>query len=215
MIAATDEHFGRILRCFEEKGMLDNTIVLFFADHGDMMLSHRTRLKGVLPYDELFRVPCILRLPQGEGESGVSRDEMISIVQMPGTLTKLAGIDTADWFPHGDFSALAEGEPFEQTPCFVEEAGEELVFFEHYAAYWGVHPFYGARSRSEKYIRYYGEDMEEFYDLEADPHELANRADDPAYAERKRRLVRLAENWWKRTDGRSFDYYERALFVGG
>jgi hypothetical protein len=57
--------------------------------------------------------------------------------------------------------------------------------------------------------------MEEFYDLEADPHELANRADDPAYAERKRRLARLAENWWKRTDGRSFDYYERALFVGG
>jgi hypothetical protein len=68
-----------------------------------------------------------------------------------------------------------------------------MVFFEHYVAHWGLHLFYGVRTRTTKYVRYYGEDdTEELYDLEADPHGLHNRAGDPAYEVLRRKLAAAA-----------------------
>ena len=54
MIAMMDEHFTGIVAEFERLGLWNNTLVLFTSDHGDMTGAHRTRLKGTLPYDELY-----------------------------------------------------------------------------------------------------------------------------------------------------------------
>jgi arylsulfatase A-like enzyme len=45
-----DSHFARIKAEYERLGLWDNTIVLFLADHGDMMGAHKMRLKVTLPY---------------------------------------------------------------------------------------------------------------------------------------------------------------------
>ena len=59
LIAATDKACGQIIDVFKEKGMWDNTIVLFFTDHGDMMGGHRLRRKGTMPYEELYNIPAL------------------------------------------------------------------------------------------------------------------------------------------------------------
>jgi arylsulfatase len=204
MIAATDAHMGTLMDIFRQRGMWDQTLALFFADHGDMMAAHHTRLKGTLPYEEIYRVPCLIKLPQGTEPVRRRVDDLLSSVQLAGTLVRGAGLEVAGHFHHGDFyEALFSP----QAPA------KEQVFFEHYAAYWGTHPFYGVRRRDYKFVRYYGPDAStELYDLAADPHELKNVAATAAYVKIERDLAAEADAWWRNTGGRDFDYYDSEAF---
>ena len=205
MIAAMDDHFGRVAAQFKKLGLWDDTLVLVCADHGDMMGAHRMRLKGTLPYEELYRIPCLIKLPAGSPRPSPTVDHLVSSVQFPGTLLKAAGVAAPPPFNQRHFTHLLDG-----TPTEDEDAA---VFFEHYAAYWGIHPFYAIRTRQHKYVRYYGDDnAEELYDLEADPDELHNRAADPQYKEVRTLLSRRADTWWQETGGRDLAYYESAAF---
>ncbi len=204
MISIMDEHFGRIIGEFQRLNMWDRTLALFFADHGDMMGSHRMLRKGTLPYDELYRVPCIFKLPGNMVSRRAVIDDLVGSYSLAGTLLKLAEIPAPESFVEGDFADAFRRDRHQEN---------ERVFFEHYAAYWGIHPFYGVRTRGHKYVRYYGDDQdEEMYDLIHDPHELTNIAHDPKHDALKRHLSDLAEAWWTRTKGRDFAYYESDYF---
>lgn len=205
MIATMDEHCGQVAAEFKRMGMWDDTIVLFFSDHGDMMGSHRMRLKGTLPYDELYRVPGIVKLPRSAERSRSVVDDLVSSVQLAGTLVKAAGLPEEEVFAHGDFLGVLHHD--DQPPA------QEGVFFEHYAAYWGTHPFCGIRTRDYKYIRYYGVDAtEEMYHLATDPNEIRNVAEDEAYSSKRRELADLTDTWWQTTGGRTAAYYESEHF---
>ena len=131
-------------------------------------------------------------------------DELVSSVGFAGTLLKLSGLEIPDSFT---------GEHFADAFFRERHPEEECVFFEHYAAYWGLHPFYGIRTREMKYIRYYGsDDTEELYDLIADPDELHNLIRDSRYTTVHKKLAGQADMWWASTDGRTVDYYESKPF---
>lgn len=206
MIAMMDEHFRRVADEFKRLGLWEDTIVLFVADHGDMMGAHGISKKGTLPYEELYNVPCIFKLAQGQTVSRAIVDDVVSSVQLAGSLSRLAAVDPAGAFPHGDLCAVFDG------PLAAED---QIAFFEHHAAYWGVHPFYGARTRAYKYVRYVGPDdvgLEELYHLASDPHELTNIAGQPDHAAEQQRLAAAADNWWQATGGRDFAWYESDAF---
>lgn len=63
-VTGVDEQIGRILAALEDSGQKENTIVVFTADHGEMMGSHGMMQK-VVYYDESFRIPFIVRWPNG------------------------------------------------------------------------------------------------------------------------------------------------------
>ena len=204
MIAEMDAHFGRIVAEYERLGIWDETVVLFLADHGDMMGAHKMRLKGTLPYEELYHIPCIMKLPTGSDPQRSVVDDLVSSVQAPATLLRAAGIDLPEQFHNGHFYDA----PFRDAP-----PQDEHIFFEHYAAYWGIHPFYAIRTPQYKYVRYYGDDAcEEMYDLAIDPHELSNIAADPNYAEQRSELAQRADSWWQNSHGRDLAYYESDAF---
>lgn len=204
LIAAVDKACGQIIEQFKAKGMWDNTIVVFLSDHGDMMGGHRMTRKGTMPYEELYNIPCILKLPTGMTSRRKIIDEVIVTTDLPSALLHLAGIDAPP--------------PFNRTTILDSlhrdaPTGDEHVFFEHYAAWWGIHPFYGVRTNSMKYVRYYGpEQTEELYDLASDPDELHNLALDPACASIKTALAARADHWWQSTGGQSAAFYESPAF---
>jgi len=177
---------------------------VFLSDHGDMMGGHRMTRKGTMPYEELYNVPCIVKLPKDMERKRSVVDEVIVSTDIPGALLELAGVDASPPFTDsGVVKALKRD----------KSTGEEYVFFEHYAAWWGIHPFYGIRTNTMKHVRYYGSDAtEEMYDLETDPDELHNVAFDPAYGEQKAKLSKLADDWWTSTGGQSADFYETEAF---
>ncbi len=216
MISHVDQLFGELRAAFEARGMWEDTVVLFTSDHGDMMGAHRTRLKGTLPYEELYRVPCLLRLPGGR-HAGRVVDRLAVNTALPGTLVAAAGLRVPAAFRGGSLLPLLD------EPAAAPPPQEEAVFFEHYGAYWGLHPLRGIRTRRRgpdgvrewKYVRYYGpDDTEEMYDLASDPHELVNLAADsrPQVAEVRADLSARVERWWAETGGRSFAEYEAADF---
>ena len=205
MIEAMDSHFAAIVSELERLGMWEDTIVLFVADHGDMMGAHGMSKKGTLPYDELYRVPCIFKLPAGQTSTRAVIDDVVSSVQLAASLTKLAGLPDEPTFAHGDLC-----DAFKRDQAM----GDEVAFFEHYGAYWGLHPFYGVRTTDWKWIRYFGDDAcEEMYHLASDPHELKNVAGQGEVAAIQAELAAMADAWWERTGGRDAAYYESDAFL--
>ena len=209
MIASMDSHFGDIINLFKQRGMWDDTIVLVIADHGDMMGGHNLRLKGCMPYDDILQIPMIWRFPQDE-HAQTTCNALLDQVHVPVTLMQAAGLSVPDSFKHGgqlDKIIAAQATPEK----------DERIFFEHYAAYWGKHPFLGVRTQEWKYLRYYGpdENFEELYHLSADPHELVNVAHDPQHANIKQGLRAEVDTWWQETDGKDNAFYESAHFAEG
>ncbi|RMD77502.1 MAG: DUF4976 domain-containing protein, partial [Lentisphaerae bacterium] len=200
MIAAMDEHIGQMIECFKAKGMWEDTLVLFFADHGDMMGSHKMRLKGTLPYDELYRIPCIFKLPQSCQAISPRVSNLVSSVQFPATILDLCGIEPPPSFEGESFARLF----FEHVPT----TSDKPVFFEHYAAYWGIHPFCGIRTHTHKYVYYLASEEEELYDLEQDPNELHNLASVASLSGLKKQLKDQLLDWWQKTGGKDVAYYE-------
>lgn len=90
MIAHLDSLVGDIVAGLREAGAWDDTVVAFTSDHGDLMGAHGMRLKGTLPYDELFRVPLIVKGVDSP-DLGVV-DDLVSNVAIPATLLDLAGV---------------------------------------------------------------------------------------------------------------------------
>jgi arylsulfatase len=225
MVSHVDQLFGEVRAALEGKGMWDGAAVAFTADHGDMMAAHRMRLKGTVPYEEIFRIPFVLKLPGG-APAPVRRtvDDLAVNVAQPGTLVESAGLPVPPELRGGSLVPLLYRE---------RRPEQETLFYEHYGAYWGLHPFRVVRVRDPqrgewKLARYYGpaerigpgatgtdgaESFDaELYDLANDPDELHNRARDPELAEWRAELLSRVDEWWQRTGGRDFAYYESDEF---
>ena len=203
MISYVDMLFGELRAALAAKGMWDDSIVAFTSDHGDMMGAHRLRLKNTFPYEELYRVPLVLRIP-GLTPARQSVDDLTVNVSLPGTLIEAAELPLPPEFGGGSLlPAMRRAAP----------PTGEAIFFEHYGAESGLHPFRAVRTRQWKYINYYGPDQaEELYDLLADPLELRNVAGDPALDAVQADLARQVDAWWAETGGRDFAYYESPAF---
>ncbi|TBL74659.1 sulfatase [Paenibacillus thalictri] len=189
MLALMDSYLGRLMDKLEAKGMLEDTVILFTSDHGDMQGAHRLRLKGVLPYKELYNVPLILYVPGQEPKRKVIPD-LLSTSAVTGTLLDAAGIPVPEECEGGSL-----------LPVLGRDAPPdgEHVFFEHYKAYWGHHPMIGVQTAEWKYVYYLDDQMEEMYDLRNDPDEIVNVAGKQEAEQSRIRLRHMVEDWWEAT----------------
>ncbi len=88
-----DRSIDIVLDALEASGEADHTIIVFTADHGDLVGSHGLRQKGNLVYDENFHVPFIVRHPDKAGASTTTA--LASAVDIAPTLLEFAGVDAA------------------------------------------------------------------------------------------------------------------------
>jgi len=162
-----DDQIGRILAALQELGQTENTIVVFTVDHGDYVGAHRLMLKGVPAFEEVYRVPLILR---GPGiPAGRQVEQVISLIDLAPTLVQLT---TGGEFPcHGRslLPLLQSEQPEWQSEAFAEFHGQR--FFYTQRTLW---------RDNYKYI-FNGFDEDELYDLAADPYEMRNLIRDPAF----------------------------------
>jgi len=170
-----DEQVGRLLDRIAAAGQLDNTIVVYTSDHGDLMGAHRLLLKGVPAFEEVYRVPLVVSWPAGI-ESGQVIDDLVQSHDVAETLAQLTGtglgghavdllprLTGAGGPPRSTAIAELHGQRFSYTQRVVWEDGFKFVF----------NAF----------------DFDELYDLDADPTEQVNLAGDPAHAHILRRLT--------------------------
>lgn len=191
MLALLDSYLGQLLDKLEAKQLLDQTVILFTSDHGDMQGAHRLRLKGVLPYKELYNVPLLLYVPGMRPKRNVIAD-LVSTAAIPGTLLAAAGITLPKECEGGTLMPALERN---------QASEDEHVFFEHYKAYWGRHPLIGIQTKAWKYIYYIDDQVEEMYDLQHDPDEIVNIAGQQQVEQVRLRLKQTVEQWWTSTGG--------------
>ena len=178
MVRSLDANIGRLLDKLEEKGLADNTIVVFTSDNGGLTTIPRGGPTAVVPlragkgwcYEGGIRVPLIIRYPGMEHGGETCHVPVISMDYYP-TLLELAGLDP-DPGQHVDGSSL--------LPYLEDPRGEDdrtLVW--HYPHYHGSNwrPGSAIREGSWKLIQFYEGDRVELYDLENDFEEREDLAE--------------------------------------
>jgi len=175
-IASVDDNIGRVLDYLDEKGLAENTIVVYTSDQGFYLGEHGWYDKRFM-YEESLRMPLIVRYPK-EIQQGVATEDMVLNLDFAPTFLDLAGVQIPREIQGESFRPILQG----KTP----RDWRESIYY-HYYEYpdWHmVKRHYGIRTKRYKLIHfYYDIDAWEFYDLQNDPHELNNLYDDPAHQE--------------------------------
>lgn len=175
-----DAMFGRLLDAVDENGLAGDTVVAFTADHGEMLGAHGWFDKGPFFYEEVLRIPMLIRDP--DGDHGAAKDAFVSFRDLFPTMIERAGAA----------AMLDEGE---LARSYWKTEADHVFYV--YDAYQGRQfRFRGVRNERFKYA-WSPHDIEELYDLETDPEERINRAGDPelssVQADLKRRLFAWME----------------------
>ena len=179
-ISYLDEKIGKLLEVLEETRQ--EAIVVFVSDHGDM-LGERGLWFKMSFYEGAARVPLMIAVP---GAEGARIDAPVSTIDLCPTLCDLAGVDMSEVMP------WTEGESL--TPVMKGRARISPVAME-YAAEASYAPLICLREGRWKYTNC-ALDPEQLFDLEADPHELTNLAEDADHAEVLEKFrVKSAARW--------------------
>jgi len=109
MISLIDDQVGRMLAYLQQSGKADNTLVIFTADHGEMLGDHGVNRKGFFHYEPLIRVPWVLRLP-GMLPAGLRQPGIVQSVDLPATLVDLAGVAVPTEFQGISLASWCRGE---------------------------------------------------------------------------------------------------------
>jgi arylsulfatase len=177
-ISQIDHHIGRMVALLKKKGLYDNTLIVFTADHGEYMGYHHLLLKGNHMYDPLVRVPLLIKWP-GRPRAGTVSLRMVSNIDIAPTLCLTAGCKPG---------AAMRGQDLRG-----DGPGHEMIFAEAGPRHVMV------RSRTRKLVLA-GQGRENlFFDLENDPLELQNLY---ARADRRSEIERMEQSLaqWRPTD---------------
>lgn len=196
-----DEQIGRLLDHLEQSGRLDDTLVVFTADHGETLGSHGGLMdKGLFHFEEIQRVPFLVKLPRTHAErsggatpsAGSLRREFVSLVDIYPTLLDAAGAAPPSDPIHGrsllDLVSPAVGRS-------TAPWREEIVVESEGCVGTGI-TLRTLRFGSWKYCFSFGME-EQLYNLDDDPHETRNlaagEAHDATLQELRARLYRWME----------------------
>lgn len=191
-VSLIDAQVGRILDALEASGQAAHTVVIFMSDHGELVGDRGMCGKGCRFYDELTRVPLIVRWP-GRFDAGRRVDELVELVDLKPTLLELAGLE-AGWTHGRSLRGYLEPDSADPAPrqtvrCeYLDTLNMSMP--EHPERHT---PVYGLMIRDDRYklSRYPRPGraaLGELFDLHRDPDEMHDRYDDPALAEVRHRL---------------------------
>lgn len=162
-ISQLDHQVGRILDTLRRLDAYENTLVIFTADHGEYLGFHHLCLKHGPLYDPVVKVPLLLKPPGGERAGEVS-DALVSLTDIAPTVLAACGVSPDPPLPGLDLYDEHAGRPYVVVENQFE--GTEVMI----------------RTRTHKLLLTENAARDAFFDLAEDPHELDNRATDPAYA---------------------------------
>ena len=218
-ISRMDQHVGNILTQLEEDGLLENTIIVWFTDHGGPLPKQKRLL-----YDAGLQVPMIVRYPD-KWRAGEMDDRLISFVDFAPTLLSMASIKPPKYMQgaafEGEFKASKErkfihaaADRFDETYDMIRAVRDKR--FKYLKNFQPQKPYYlslayrenmvsmqellrlnAIDSLNEKQALWFRKTKpdEELFDTHNDPYELNNLADDLQFSERLSQLRMECETW--------------------
>ena len=189
-VSAADAGVGRILKLLEDKGLAENTVVIFTADNGMNMGHHGIWGKGngTFPpnmFESAVKVPFIVRMPEC-GHKGEVCHTPVSQYDIYPTILELAGCQAVPGPMQPGTSLL----PLIQNP--LGQKDRDIVVYDEYGRTRMI------KKNGYKFIRHYEADFNELYDLKSDPDESVNLWDNGGYKELAAEMECDMEEWFEK-----------------
>jgi arylsulfatase A-like enzyme len=172
----------------KERGLLERTMVIFTSDHGDYNGDRRLIRKGPRMYENLLRVPLLVRMPGAAG-AGRACAMMSQHEDLAPTILDLLGMEA---------SAAMEGHTMGPALRGEHPLERKLSYFEYHRGK-PQHRDVGVRDERFKLIHYGGAGRWEMYDLREDPNETVNLFSSPDSQATVERLRQNLFDWLVRT----------------
>lgn len=227
-IESMDKWVGEKLKELDEAGLADNTIVIYYGDHGGII----GRSKRFV-YETGTRIPFIVRIPEKfkdlypSAQPGKKVDRLISLIDLVPTLLSITGQPIPDYLqghaflgkqmtPDPQYVHMFRGRMDERIDLSRAVRDKQYRYIRNYMPYriYGQHLGYlwnapSMRSWEDEYLKgncneiqsrfFRTKPVEELYDTEKDPWEVNNLADDPAYRVVLLRMRNENSRWMKQT----------------
>jgi len=197
-----DAEVGRIIHFLQNKQLIENTIIIFAADHGETLGSHGGLVdKGWHHFEETHRIPLMMSKPSIKPQV---RDQFVSLVDLYPTLLDLAGVEGSK------IPVQPQGKSLLPLLDDNDSSWRDSIVIEFH----GGHN-HGITQRTMRFENikygYSGGHPEELYDLNTDPYEMKNIIDEPAYHETVKMMRGKLLDWMNQTADPALQFYERQM----
>lgn len=178
MVSFMDKYIGKILNKLEELALEENTIIVFTTDHGDLFGQHGLRHKCIFHYEDLLRVPMIVKY-KNKIPAGVKSSSLQSLVDLAPTFLSYCSLPIPEYITGVDQSAVWNGEKDSERDFVLSENRHE------------PHTLHMCSLIEKQYkiTVHAGKTYGELYDLKNDPEEHNNLWDDVQYTSIKADLI--------------------------
>lgn len=182
-VSFVDDNVGMILAALEQEGLAEKTIVIFLGDHGFHLGDHQFWSKYSM-LEATRRVVFVVRVPGAPGNGKPCR-EFVEFVDIVPTLADLLKFEAKNSLEGTSFAPLLANpeQPWKKAVFMTDGNGDNVV-----------------RTRQFSYLEFKSGKAnvpEALYDLQKDPWETVNVANDPAYAAARKELTELLHTGWK------------------
>lgn len=191
-VSQLDAALGDLFAGMKERGLLENTIVVFTSDHGDNLGEHGEFYKGNM-YEGSVRVPLMVYWPGKKLKDRKIISDNVSHVDLVPTLLEAAGIAPPEYMPGKNMLPLMKGK---------ERWDDHMVYSEYYA--WGAEPSQLMLCEGDYKLIFNAQTQDvmfemKLYNLREDPWELNNLIDSPEHAVLQYEMGdKLMNDYWKK-----------------
>ena len=202
LITHIDHQIGRFIQVLSENNCLNNSIILFTSDHGDLLGDHNL-FRKTLPYQGSVSIPFIIYDPGNllGNDRGKIISDVVELRDIMPTLLDFAGIDIPDCVDGKSVRALIDED--------IDITWREYIHGEHSA---GTSSNHYIATKKDKYIWYSQTGEEQYFDLDKDPQELYNLINSEKNAQR---IEYLRSKLIEELDGREEGYTDGKVLVVG
>lgn len=174
-VAGADRVIGHVRAALEARGMADNTVIIFASDNG-LVMGERGLGGKWTHFEESIRVPLVIYDPRNPVDGGHRPEQMALNIDLAPTILDLAGVPKPSLYQGRSLLPLL-------TPGRAPEAWREDFYYEHEISLFGLPNWIGVRGERYKFAEYRDADgtYPFLHDLQEDPDELVNLAEDSDY----------------------------------
>ena len=179
-LVSVDDSLGRLMKILEETGAAENTAIFLLGDNGHFLGEHQFYSKMIM-CEEAIRIPLLVRYPK-LAKAGAKCDELVLNADLAPTVLDLAGVPVPRDMERRSVKPLLAGNR-------VRDWRRSFLYEWSSKGGWGLPSLEGVRTADGwQYTRYF--DWEQLYDMNKDPVQVHNLANDATYLHRKEELMR-------------------------
>lgn len=185
-VTMIDKQVGDILEVLEQRGALDNTIIIFTSDHGDCLGDHGHSQKWNM-YESTVHVPALISWP-GQIPQGQSISDLVALFDFGPTILEYAGVEVPEWMEATSLRPYLGGNnATERQRVYAEHSNDALLT--------GTRFMTMIRDCTFKLVHFVDSEEGQLFNLETDPDELVNLWADPQFADKRAYLIDEILKW--------------------